>query len=52
MNYLLDTHVLLWDKCAKEADCDYIVTANIKDFSNSEVPAITPDELLKIINGE
>ena len=39
----------LQDKCAKEAGCDYIVTANLKDFKNSEVPAIAPDELLKIV---
>jgi len=39
----------LQDKCAKEANCDFIVTANIKDFINSEVPSIAPDELLKII---
>ncbi|MBR3621910.1 MAG: PIN domain-containing protein [Selenomonadaceae bacterium] len=38
----------LQDKCAKEANCDYIVTANMKDFINSEVPAIAPDELVKI----
>ena len=42
----------LQDKCAKEAGCDYIVTANLKDFMNSEVPAIAPDELLKIISDE
>ena len=38
----------LQDKCAKEAGCDYIVTANIKDFSTSEVKAVTPDEFLRI----
>ena len=32
----------LQDKCAKEAGCDYIVTANIRDFKESEVPAIPP----------
>ena len=42
----------LQDKCAKEAGCDYIVTANLKDFANSEVPAVTPDRLLKIIHEE
>ena len=39
----------LQDKCAKEAGCDYIVTANIRDFKESEVPAIPPDELLKLV---
>lgn len=40
----------LQDKCAKETACDYIVTVNIKDFINSEIPAIAPNELLKITN--
>ncbi len=40
----------LQDKCAKEAGCDYIVTANLKDFTNSEVPAIAPNELVKFID--
>ena len=39
----------LQDKCAKEAGCDYIVTANLRDFTNSEISAIAPDELLRII---
>ncbi|MCR5778215.1 MAG: PIN domain-containing protein [Lachnospiraceae bacterium] len=38
----------LQDKCAKAAGCDYIVTANIKDFVQSEVPAISPAEFLNI----
>ena len=41
----------LQDKCAKESACDYIVTANIKDYSNSEIPAVTPDRMLEIIHG-
>jgi len=28
---------------------DYIVTRNIKDFKNSEIPALPPDELLEMI---
>ena len=39
----------LQDKCAKEANCDFIVTANLKDFTVSEIPAISPDEFLKIL---
>lgn len=39
----------LQDKCAKEVGCDYIVTANIKDFAHSEVKAVTPDEFLRIV---
>jgi len=42
----------LQNKCAKESVCDYIVTVNLKDFVNSEVTAIAPDELLKIIYGK
>ena len=40
----------LQDKCAKEANCDYIVTANVKDFKHSEIPAVDPYELLRIIS--
>lgn len=39
----------LQDKCAKEAGADYIITCNIRDFANSEIPAITPEEFLKLI---
>ena len=40
----------LQDKCAKEANCDYIVTVNVKDFKHSEVPAVDPHELLRLIS--
>lgn len=36
----------LQDRCAKEAGADYIVTRNISDFVESNVPAIEPDRLL------
>ncbi len=39
----------LQDKCAKEAGADYIITCNIKDFINSEIPAVNPGEFLKLI---
>jgi len=39
----------LQDKCAKEAACDFIITANVKDFKNSEVPAISPSDFLKLL---
>ena len=35
--------------CAKNVKADYIITRNIKDFTNSEVPAILPEDFLKII---
>jgi len=39
----------LQDQCAQDIDADYIVTCNIRDFSESIVPAITPIEFLKLI---
>jgi predicted nucleic acid-binding protein len=32
--------------CAKRADCQYIVTRNNDDYSNSPVPAITPKKFI------
>lgn len=40
----------LQDKCAKEINADFIVTCNLKDYDNSEIPAITPKEILKLWN--
>ena len=42
----------LQDKCAKEAHCDYIATANTIDFKFSEVLAVTPAECLRLIDSE
>lgn len=39
----------LQDKCAKEVGADFIVTCNIKDFCNSEVPAVNPIEFIEIM---
>ena len=39
----------LQDECAKACGAEYIVTRNIKDYTNSTVPAITPDEFLKLV---
>ena len=36
--------------CAISADCDVIVTRNVKDFSYSRLPILTPKELLSLIN--
>ena len=38
----------LQDKCAKEVGADYIITCNVRDFADSEVPAITPEQFLKL----
>lgn len=39
----------LQNECAKEFSADYIITRNVKDFHNSAIPAILPDEFLKKI---
>jgi predicted nucleic acid-binding protein len=36
--------------CASRVKADYIVTRNVKDFEKSSVPAITPDDMLKLID--
>ena len=36
-------------KCAKAAGADYIVTRNKSDFTYSEIPAVTPDELFSLL---
>jgi predicted nucleic acid-binding protein len=35
-------------ECAKSIQADYIVTRNVKDFAHSPIPAIPPDEFLRI----
>ena len=45
-----DVEDCLQSECAKEFSADYIVTRNVKDFQNSEIPAISPDEFLKKVN--
>ena len=35
--------------CAGKIKADYIVTRNIKDFDNSEVPAVLPEAFLKAV---
>ena len=36
-------------KCAYSAKADYIITRNIEDFILSEIPAISPNELIGMI---
>lgn len=45
----VDFEDCLQDKCAKEAGAEYIVTCNINDFVNSEIPAITPRDFLLLV---
>lgn len=43
----------LQDCCAKSVGADYIVTANVNDFAgHSKVPAVAPDEFIKIVNSK
>ncbi len=44
-----DLEDCLQSDCAKRIRADYIVTRNIKDFAISEVPAILPEDFLKIV---
>lgn len=34
--------------CAQKAGCDYIITRNVRDYKNSSVQAILPDDLLSM----
>jgi predicted nucleic-acid-binding protein len=36
-------------RCAEKVKADYIVTRNTKDFTKSRVPAITPKDLLDLL---
>jgi len=48
-NSFSDFEDCLQDKCAKEIGADYIITCNITDFENSEIPAITPKQFIELI---
>ncbi len=39
----------LQSKCAKEADADFIITCNGKDFLHSEVKALSPNQFLNLL---
>lgn len=49
-NDFKDFEDCLQDKCAKEVGAEFIVTCNLKDFEDSEVPAITPADVLEMVN--
>ncbi len=36
-------------QCALSLRADYIVTRNVKDFAANEIPAVTPEEFLNIL---
>jgi hypothetical protein len=44
-----DIEDCLQAECADFINADYIVSRNIKDYSHSRVPAILPENLLKIL---
>lgn len=35
---------------AVKAGCNYIITRNVKDFKKSELPVLTPDDFLALLN--
>lgn len=39
-------------ECAVEIGAEYIITRNLPDFVNSEIPAIEPKDFLKMLAGE
>jgi predicted nucleic acid-binding protein len=41
----------LQDKCAKSVGAEYIITRNVADFSEAEVPAISPEDFLATVQG-
>jgi len=51
-DFFTDFEDCLQDKCAKDAGADYIITCNVKDFANSEVPAIMPGEFIALLDHE
>lgn len=46
---MIDFEDALLVETASRIKADYIVTRNLKDFSNSKVPAISPENLIKLI---
>ena len=49
MDKFKDFEDCLQDRCAKNVGAKYIITRNIDDFGESEIPAISPDNFLKVI---
>lgn len=41
----------LQDRCAQGIGAGYIITRNVADFNGSEIPAITPEDFLRVISG-
>lgn len=47
---IYDFEDALQHACAKAAGANYIITRNTKDYRNSEIKAISPEELLKLMS--
>jgi hypothetical protein len=45
-----DMEDCLQTECAKSVNADYVITRNIKDFPVSSIPAILPEDFLKILD--
>lgn len=45
----LDFEDCLQMECAKNFHADYIVSRNLEDFKNSDIPCVNPDEMCRII---
>ena len=39
-------------ECAMEVGAEYIITRNLPDFVNSEIPAIEPKDILKMLSAK
>jgi len=50
MEEFKDFEDCLQDKCAKSAGAEYIITRNVDDFKNSDIAAILPEDLLKLVS--
>lgn len=46
-NDFQDFEDCLQDECAAEVKADYVITRNPKDFCNSLIPVLSPEEFLK-----
>ena len=44
-----DMEDCLQTECAADFQADYIVTRNIKDFSTSQIRAVTPDTFVRLV---
>lgn len=48
MKTFSDFEDCLQDRCAKGVNANYIITRNVGDFFNSEIPAMLPEDFLNI----